>query len=267
MSRTLVINSSNYVVGSNNKFVYRFPNTVNFEAGSSIGLSGISIYNSTFNVERSRGNNVIQIIWIGIMHTIVFEDGYYTVNDLNFKIQQYCILNNLYMTTNGGTNIIYFIELVMNSVRYSVQLNVYPIPTETQSIALNYIKPGNTWNFPLNTITPQFNILSQQFGNLIGFTFGLYPLTSQATTQSFLSSTTPIISPVNSYLLTCNLLNSKYSIPNTTFYSLPLSGSLGSLITSNISSIVYNAINPQPYNELVLTFFDQYFNPLTLRDI
>ena len=76
MSRTLVINSSNYVVGSNNKFVHRFPNRVIFEAGSSIGLSGISIYNSTFNVERSRGNNVIQIIWLGVTHTIVIEDGH-----------------------------------------------------------------------------------------------------------------------------------------------------------------------------------------------
>ena len=61
MSKTLVINSSNYVIGSGNKFVYRFPNTVNFEAGSSIGLSSISIYNSTFNIEKSRGNNVIQL--------------------------------------------------------------------------------------------------------------------------------------------------------------------------------------------------------------
>ena len=266
MSRTLVINSSNYVIGSNNKFVYRFPNTINFSEGSSIGLSSISIYNSTFNVEKSRGNNLIQIIWLGVTHNILIDDGYYSVNDLNFKIQQYCILNNLYMTTNGGTNIIYFVELVMNTVRYSVQLNVYPIPTEVQATTLNYIKPGNTWNFPLIATTPQLNILSQQFGNLIGFNFGLYPVLPQTTTQSFLSVTTPIISPVNSYLLTCNLLNSKFSIPNTTFFSLPLSGSLGTLITSNISSIVFNAINPQPYNELVLTFYDQYFNALTLRD-
>ena len=266
MSRTLVINSSNYVIGSNNKFVYRFPNTINFSEGSTIGLSSISIYNSTFNVEKSRGNNLIQIIWLGVTHNILIDDGYYSVNDLNFKIQQYCILNNLYMTTNGGTNIIYFVELVMNTVRYSVQLNVYPIPTEIQATALSYNKPGNTWIFPASSTTPQLNILSQQFGNLIGFNFGLYPVLPQTTTQSFLSVTTPIISPVNSYLLTCNLLNSKFSIPNTTFFSLPLSGSLGTLITSNISSIVFNAINPQPYNELVLTFYDQYFNSLILRD-
>ena len=86
MSRTLVINSSNYVIGSNNKFVYRFPNTINFSEGSTIGLSSISIYNSTFNVEKSRGNNLIQIIWLGVTHNILIDDGYYSVNDINFKI-------------------------------------------------------------------------------------------------------------------------------------------------------------------------------------
>ena len=108
MSKTLVINSSNYIIGSNNKFVYRFPNTQTFEAGSSIGLSSISIYNSTFNIEKNRGNNVIQIIWLGTTYTIIIDDGYYNVSDLNFKIQQFCILNNLYLLSNSGSNIIYY---------------------------------------------------------------------------------------------------------------------------------------------------------------
>ena len=80
-SKTLVINSSNYVIGSNNKYVYRFPNSINFEVGSSIGLSSISIYNSTFNIEKSRGNNTIQIIWLGTTYTLVIDDGYYNVSD------------------------------------------------------------------------------------------------------------------------------------------------------------------------------------------
>ena len=267
MSKTLVINSSNYIIGSNNKFVYRFPNTQSFEAGSSIGLSSISIYNSTFNIEKNRGNNVIQIIWLGTTYTIIIDDGYYNVSDLNFKIQQFCILNNLYLLSNSGSNIIYFVELVMNSVRYSVQLNLYPIPTSTQASTLGYsLPPSAIWTFPTISTTPQLNIVSQTFGNLIGLNFGIYPVTTQTTTQSYLSTTTPIISPVNSYIMTCNLLNSKYSIPNTTFFSLPLSGSLGTLITSNVSSIVYNMINPQSYNEIVITFFDQYFNALVLHD-
>ena len=267
MSKTLVINSSNYIIGSNNKFVYRFPNTQTFEAGSSIGLSSISIYNSTFNVEKNRGNNVIQIIWLGTTYTIIIDDGYYNVSDLNFKIQQFCILNNLYLLSNSGSNIIYFVELVMNSVRYSVQLNLYALPTSTQASTLGYsLPPTANWTFPTIATTPQLNIVSQTFGNLIGLNFGTYPVMTQTTTQSFLSTTTPIISPVNSYIMTCNLLNSKYSIPNTTFFSLPLSGSLGTLITSNVSSIVYNMINPQSYNEIVITFFDQYFNALILHD-
>ena len=56
----------------------------------------------------------------------------------------------------------------------------------------------------------------------------------------------------------------KYLIPNTTFFSLPLNGSLGTLITSNVSSIVYNKINPQPFNEIIITFYDQLFTPLIL---
>ena len=100
MSKTLIINSSNYVTGSGNKFVYRFPNTVSFHAGSSIGVSSISMYNSTFNIESSRGNNVINIIWLGTTYILTFEDGYYSVSDINFRIQQFCILNNLYVTSN-----------------------------------------------------------------------------------------------------------------------------------------------------------------------
>ena len=160
-----------------------------------------------------------------------------------------------------------FLVLLLDIIRNSIQLNLYAIPTSAQALNMGYSLPQNAnWIFPVVATTPQLNVISQSFGNLIGLNFGLYPVTTQGTTQSFLSTTTPIISPVNSYVMTCNLLNSKYSIPNTTFFSLPLSGSLGTLITSNVSTVVFNTINPQSYNEIVITFFDQYFNPLILHD-
>ena len=178
---------------SNNKFVYRFPNTQTFEVGSSIGLSSISIYNSTFNIEKNRGNNVIQIIWLGTTYTIIIDDGYYNVSDLNFKIQQFCILNNLYLLSNSGSNIIYFVELVMNSVRYSVQLNLYAIPTEAQSLVLGYSKVGSTWNFPLVATTPQLNILSQTFGtdplHDVYFTFKMFFFNFSRSTVNLLIKT------------------------------------------------------------------------------
>ena len=266
MSKTLIINSSNYVTGSGNKFVYRFPNTVSFQAGSSIGVSSISMYNSTFNIENSRGNNVINIIWLGMTYTLTFEDGYYSVSDINFRIQQFCILNNLYVTSNSGANIVYFIELVVNSVRYSTQINVYAIPTEATALLVGYTKPTSSWSYPSTATTPQIYLATQAFANLLGFSTGTFPSTTFSTTQSFLSTKTPVISPINSYIMTCNLLNSKFSIPNTTFFSLPLSGSLGTLIVSNMTSVIYNMINPQHYNEIIITFYDQNFNALTLHD-
>ena len=72
MSKTLIINSSNYISGSGNRFVYHFPNTVSFQAGSSIGMSSVSMYNSTFNIECSRGNNIINIIWFGMTFALTF---------------------------------------------------------------------------------------------------------------------------------------------------------------------------------------------------
>ena len=246
MSKTLIINSSNYITGSGNKFVYRFPNTVSFQAGSSIGVSSISMYNSTLNIESSRGNNVINIIWLGITYVLTFEDGYYSVSDINFRIQQFCILNNLYVTSISGANIVCFIEVVVNSVRYSAQINVYAIPTKTTALSLGYIKPTSSWSYPNTATTPQ--IATQAFANLLRFTIGTFPSNTFSTTQSFLSTKTPVISPINSYIMACNLLNSKFSIPNTTFFSLPLSGSLGTLIVSNMTSVVYNMINPQHYN-------------------
>ena len=63
-----------------------------------------------------------------------------------------------------------------------------------------------------------------------------------------------------------NLLSSKFSIPNTTIFSLLLSGSLGTLIVSNMTSAIYNMINPQHYNKIIMTFYDQNFNALTLHD-
>ena len=48
--KTIVINSSNYVQNSNNKYVYNFPQTSHFASGSGIGVSNIAIYNSIQNI-------------------------------------------------------------------------------------------------------------------------------------------------------------------------------------------------------------------------
>ena len=54
--KLIVINSSNYVPKSGNKYVYTLPSSVKLTTKSKIGVSAISVYNSTFNITSARGN-------------------------------------------------------------------------------------------------------------------------------------------------------------------------------------------------------------------
>jgi hypothetical protein len=266
MPKTIVINSSNYVQNSGNKYVYNFPQTSYFAAGSGIGVSNISIYNSIQNITQKRGNNVVTLLWLGTIYTFIFPDGYYSVSDINFFFQQQCILNGLYVTANSGADNVYFFELVVNSIRYSTSLNFYAIPTDAQATSLGYTKPANaTWTYPVSPQTPSLSF-GQPFGNLIGFTFGTYPPTVQSTNVQYLSTSTPVISPVDSLILTCNLINSKYSVPNNILFTVPITTALGTIIQVPISSIVFNDILPQNFSTLEITIFDQLFNPVILLD-
>jgi hypothetical protein len=266
MGKTIVINSSNYVQNSGNKYVYNFPQTSYFSAGSGIGVSNISIYNSIQNITQKRGNNVVTLNWLGTIYTFIFPDGYYSVSDINFFFQQQCILNGLYVTANSGADNVYFFELVVNSIRYSTSLNFYAIPTDAQATSLGYTKPANaTWTYPVSPQTPSLSF-GQPFGNLIGFTFGTYPPTVQSTNVQYLSTSTPVISPVDSLILTCNLINSKYSVPNNILFTVPITTALGTIIQVPISSIVFNDILPQNFSTLEITIFDQLFNPVILLD-
>ena len=266
MPRTLIINSSNFVVSSGNKFVYNFPTTARFEAGSSIAVSNLAIYNSLQNVTTARQNNRLTFTWLGTAYNWTIPDGYYSVSDFNFWLQNQCILNTLYCTANSGSSNVYFIELAINSVRYATSLNFYAIPTSAQATNLGYSQPASpTWAYPASAQCPSLTF-SQPWGNLVGLTFGTYPPTLQSSNIQYLSTQTPVISPVDSLIFCCNLVNSKYSIPSNVFYSVPISSGLGSLIVFNNASLVYNSIIPQNFSSLEITVYDQLFNRVVLLD-
>ena len=268
--KTIILNSSNYVAGSNNQFSIAFPgNGVKFNAGDKIAVAGIAVYNSTFNITSARGNNKISIIWNSATpqtYTFTFPDGYYSASDMNAFIQQQCILNNLYMTTNNGSTYVYFVEITTNSVRYAISLNVYPIPTSAQATTLGYSMPsGATWSLPSSAQCPQI-VINTAFGALVGQTAGTYPATIQSTAVQTISSITPIISPVDSYILCCNLINSKLTIPVDVLYSLPISVSLGQLISVSPSQFLFNDIDPNTYSNITISFYDQLFQRLQMND-
>jgi len=267
--RTIIINSSDYVVGSGNQYTYNFPSTVKLDATNSIGVASCSIYNSTFNITSTLGNNSFTFVWNAAAQTsftFTIPNSYMSVSDLNFFLQQQMITNNLYVT-NASLQNVYFMEFVVNAPRYAVSLNIYPLPTSAQATTLGYTKPSAaTWSYPTSAKCPQITF-NTAFGSLIGYTAGTYPATaSVSTTQNLVSDITPNLNVVDSYILTCSLLNSPYSIPSDSFFTVPLTAGLGSLISLNPSQIVFNTVSPNTYSSITIRFFDQNFNVLQMND-
>jgi hypothetical protein len=171
------------------------------------------------------------------------------------------------MYTTIGLDFVYFHELLTNSIRYAFQLNTFALPTPSQASVLGYSIPaGATWALPTSPISPQITICSG-LAKLLGFTTLTFPSTYlTAVTQSFLSEISPTISPVNSYLMTLNLINSKYSIPNNIFAAIPLTSKFGDMITQTSSNIVYNDISPGRYQYIQIDILDQNYSKIKLND-
>jgi len=264
MVKSLIINSSHYTGNATFKYKLRTPMKAPDDV-SHVSIVSCSIYNNTFNISSSYGNNTISISWLGTSYSYTFPDGHYSVSDLNSYVQALCYSNNLYMTTSSGS-IVYFIELVTNSVRYAVSVNLYYIPTSANASTLGYTIPSAaSWTAPSTNVTPTITFNSS-FGSLIGLSAGTYPSTEQTTNQQFISTTTPVISPVNAYIICMSILNNPYSNPNNIFYTLPINNSFGGLVTGTPANLVWNDIYSGQYSDFSITFFDQDMNILTLND-
>lgn len=243
MSSTIILNSNNRDATTNYRFVYNFPSHVQFSEGDTIGVESINMYNIIFNVEATRSNNVFSIIWnadSAVTYNFVIPDGFYSIADLNYFIQYSCVQNDLYCI-NGSGNYVYFVELVINSTVYGAELRTYILPDTTEAGTLGYTKPsGASWDFHASAdTTPQVVIPTSSFGELFGFIAGTFPATPQTTSQYIASTITPQISPVNSLILTCNLINSELSNPVNVFYSMPLNSAYGSLVMQHVWIVVY----------------------------
>ena len=89
---------------------------------------------------------------------------------------------------------------------------------------------------------------------------------SYSTIQSFSSSFTPQVTPLSSYLLTCNILNNNYSVPNSLLYSFSPSGAFGEQFT--VAPYQYSFIDIQKgqYTSFEVSFLDQTNKPVVLQD-
>jgi hypothetical protein len=109
---------------------------------------------------------------------------------------------------------------------------------------------------------------SQSVGSGTGFFYsmGASQSPSYSTIQSFSSSFTPQVTPLSSYLLTCNILNNNYSVPNSLLYSFSPNGAFGEQFT--VAPYQYSFIDIQKgqYTSFEVSFLDQTNKPVVLQD-
>ena len=264
----LIINGSNLVSSTNNNtYSFRFPaGAVNFNRGSKVALGKINIFFSWFNITAANNNNTLSYVWYDNVGSATFNitipDGYYSVSSLNSYLQQIFITNGHYLVDGSG-NFVYYIELVENATYYSIQLISSPIPT---ALPGGWTNPAGL-TFPAVATTPQLIIPSSNIRNYLGFNAGTYPPVVQATTYTKLSDFVPQVNTITSVILTCNLLNNRYTNPTTIIYSFtPSSVNFGDLIESSPNEYNFIEIQQGRYDEITIRILDQAFRDINIRD-
>ena len=173
----------------------------------------------------------------------------------------------LYNSANAVKANIYFFQLVSNPTYYAFQIYISPMYPRG-SVPVGIVKSTNSWNYPIAQETPRIIInSSNNFNDLIGFNAGTYPPIVSSVLYNILSVNTPVISPVSSVVIRCNMVKNDLANPNDVLYSFTQGTKLfGDILDERPSNLYFNSVQDGTYNEIRLTFTDQNFQPIEIKD-
>lgn len=279
--RTLILNTTNIIPdGQNNKFVYRFPNSVQFK-DNSIAFAQATMYYSWFNITSTLQNNVFSYNWIdgaGVptTYTIVVPDGLYEIATLNQLLQYTFIQNGHYLVNGSGENV-YYAEFIVNPSRYAVQINTFLFPT---ALPAGWTNPAGV-AFPPQSFNPIIT-LPATINDILGYVAGFatnqnlnnayVPPVSQYVsklangTLSYISTKAPNVQPNSSLLFSISNIDNAYAQPTSIIYTLVPNVAVGEIINEKPSNFIWNKLIPGTYNELRLTILGTNLQPIIIND-
>lgn len=274
----LVFNSSNIVQnGLNNTLRLNLGGNALNLSDMELAVASISQYNSVFNITAAYGNNSFTILipygssGTPLTYTlnITLPDGSYEYSDINNYIQLQLINLGFYLIGPSGSYV-YPISISANSNRYACEVDLFPVNTSLPT-GYSYATSGfwsSASGLSPNAYTPQIVIPSTGFNTITGITAGTYPTSATTSTQTtILSQTTPQISPVQSYLLRCSLVNNIYNVVPDVLYSYNNQGtSIGQLISVQPAEYFWVDVSNQSTPDITLTICDQNYRPVALQD-
>ena len=306
ISKQFLINTSHYVGA--NKFQYNFPQGRNLKlnSDSEISVASCSIYNSTFNIKASWGNNSFVIFCESLILAsipagyekggnytdpnngtyinkkyvkIVIPDGYYDISSLDAYLQQQCQAIGFYLQSSNASSNMYFIDFITNPQRYSTQIDIFFIPT---SLPTGFLMPSNSCfslasgsaktpflYFPAPIANSKYGALNDIFGFSNGACLPFLP--ASATTYSLsetqnLSTKCPRVSPIACYIMACNLVQNEIAIPDDLLLQLNLGESQFGGIVKYQDFPQFITCKSISTSSVILSFFDENLNPLEFQD-
>jgi len=258
--KTLIINSTNVVSGSNNsRFRYSFKGGgYNIRKGDQLAVASVSIPYSFFNITTANNNFSFSYSFNAVNYPVALTSGFYTLEDINYALQQVFIANGHYTLTASGLNN-YYGQIVYNTSYYAVEWDAFPITLPSGGTNPNAIVlSGNTPLLLLNT---------NNFGLLIGFVAGAsYPPVVQITNYQKLSTFTPNLTPINSLVINCNVVNNDQSITPNSVLAFSPNTTFGSAIIVNPSQYIFIDCQAGSYTSLDIFFTDQNGAAIVCQD-
>lgn len=267
VSYPIIITKKNLVPGTTNTFEYKFSNNVDF-SNLDIGLSQASIFHSWFNISAAKNNNQFSVIHpiSGAANTTLnftIPDGGYEILDLNNFLRYELVKNGYYLTNDTTGEQIIYCEFKVNPSVYKVEFVTYPMPT---SLPANHTA-GMGLTFPSTTRTPQLSFTQVDFGNIIGFAPGVFPVVQPIVLTTSSSTKTPVVSDVNNVVITLSSCSNPFAPNSTIIYSVSPSGtSFGRLITDKPSVISWIPQQSSFRQSITLQLTNQDLQPIELQD-
>jgi hypothetical protein len=263
MISNLMFTKTNYDV-INQRYTYDLPSGLAFH-NTQVALNNLVLFNCFYNITEEYKNNIITINFLGKTYEHEFPDDYYTIEKMNKSLRGTLFFNKLYMLDHKG-DCIYFIEIVVNSIKNKTVIICTTKPNESQAFeALLTIPDRASWRFPKIPICPSISFCNE-FGSLIGFNAGSYPANNLVNSMIFPTKTQEL-DVVSSLIITCNLLsNNDAVIFDGPLYSFKLSESYGWMM-NQYPVPIYHDVRNAVYDSIEITIYDQSFRKVRLCEL
>ena len=219
---SIIINANNITnTTTNSTFQVDFDRSINLN-DKHISLTSASLYFSWRNITTQ--NNKFSYTWIDdIEYSVELPIGLYEISDIKAYFQFVTSQNNHVMTNTETGSTIYFIDFVVSNTAYSIDILTYPVPASLPFIG--------TEKNPRLTLPAGINAI---FGYAEDFTTD-----AGSSILTFNSSLAPNVSPDNSVIIVCDMVQNEFSNLGI-LYALSPSVGIGSLIVDKPAYPIYS---------------------------